>query len=97
MSFSGIQPLHVLIGSFQGVRVLLTDFTVSETTRNYKADLTYEWFDHFGVDDSDLIFDFRGHGTPGQLALWVLQRERHPGHMPYVLKVVITESIADSF
>lgn len=97
IGFTGFQPLHVVIGSFQGISIFLTNFTASETTRKYTADLTYELFDHFGVDDSDLIFDFRGHGSPGQIALWVLQRERHPGHMPYVLKVVINETITGDF
>jgi hypothetical protein len=97
LGFSGFQALHVVIGSFQGVSIFLTNFTASASPRTYTAELTYEFFDHFGVDDSDLTFDFRGHGSPGQVALWVLQRERHPGHMPYVLKVVINETVSDSF
>lgn len=97
VSYSGVSALHVLIGSFQGVNVFLTDFSASGTTRTYRADLTYELIDHFGVDDGDVTFDFRGHGSPGQVAFWVLQRERHPGHMPYITSVVINETISDSF
>ena len=43
----------------------------------------------------DLIGDLHGHGSPGQMAFWVLQRERHPGHMPYITEVVIDEPIVD--
>jgi hypothetical protein len=61
----------------------------------YSAELTYEFFDHFGADDSDTVLDTSGHGSGGQVALWILQRERHPGHMPFITSVVINESIVN--
>ncbi|MEW5977111.1 MAG: hypothetical protein AB1898_15020 [Acidobacteriota bacterium] len=97
ISFDGVSDLHILIGSIQGVSVFLTDFSASEVTRRYQATLSYELFDHFGVDDSDTIPDTKGHGSPGQVALWVLQRERRPGHMPYIPRIVIEERIEDDF
>ena len=96
LGFGGFQKLHVLVGSFQGVRISLESFVATPKPTRYTAGLVYEWFDHFGVDDSDLDFDFRGHGSPGQVALWVLQRERPPGNRPYVLRVFINETISDT-
>jgi putative peptidoglycan binding protein len=90
-------PLHVMIGSFQGVSIFLNDFKADALGRRYTADLTYEFIDHFGVDDTDTILDTSGHGSPGQVALWVLQRERHPGHMPYVTEVFINDAIDHAF
>jgi hypothetical protein len=95
LGFGGIQALHVYIGSFQGVNVFLNDFKADPVNVTYSADLTYEFFDHFGADDSDTVPDIGGHGSAGQVALWVLQRERHPGHMPFITAVVINESIVD--
>jgi hypothetical protein len=95
LGFGGFHRLHVLIGSFQGVNVFLNSFTADPARRTYSASLTYEFFDHFGVDDTDTIWDGHGHGSPGQVALWVLQRERHPGHMPYITRVIIEQPIAD--
>jgi hypothetical protein len=84
-----------LIGSFQGVNLWLNDFNVSGST--WTASLSYQYFDHYGVDDSDTIWDGRGHGTPGQVAFWVLQRERHPGHFPYIVEVWVNATASDSF
>jgi hypothetical protein len=95
LGFGGVQPLHVYIGSFQGVNVFLNDFSADPSRSTYSAELTYEFLDHFGADDSDTVLDTSGHGSPGQVALWVLQRERHPGHMPFVTDVFINESITD--
>ena len=99
--FTGSDPLHFVIGSFQGSNVFLEDFSADATTRAYRAVLIYEFFDHFGADDDDLVNKsglrhLDAHGSPGQVALWVLQRERHPNHQPFVLKVVIEETIADT-
>jgi LysM domain len=95
LNFSGLQTLHVLVGAFQGANVFLNNFTADPVKRKYSADLTYEFIDHFGADDSDAKFDFKGHGSPGQIALWILQRERHPGNMPYITKVTFNEPIVD--
>jgi hypothetical protein len=88
----------VLVGSFQGSRVFLHEFAMNPANRRYTGILFYELIDHFGVDADDIIFDFHGHGTDGQVAFWVLQHERHvPRHMPYRLKVVIREIIDGTF
>jgi hypothetical protein len=88
-----------LVGSFQGSRVFLHEFRMDMAERKYLGTLFYELTDHFGIDTSDLHFDTRGHGTEGQVALWVLQRERHtpPGNMPYRWKVVIREELTGVF
>jgi len=87
-------PLLGYIGSFQGVDIFLNDFDADAVKRTYKADLQYQFFDHFGVDDSDTIPDSHGHGSPGQIALWILQHERHPEHMPFITRVVMDQSIS---
>jgi hypothetical protein len=97
IGYSGVDPLHFVVGSFQGSNILLEDYSANSTDRTYRAVLIYELIDHFGADDSDLVPDTSGHGSPGQVALWVLQRERHPNHEPFVLKVQIEETISDHF
>jgi hypothetical protein len=91
--------MTVLIGSFQGCRVFLNEFEMDGDIRTYKGTLLYQLVDHFGVDTSDLSNDPRGHGSPGQVAFWILARERHNpnGHMPYRLRVVIREEIRGRF
>jgi hypothetical protein len=90
--------LHVLIGSFQGMDLYLANFEASASTRRYKATLIYHFFDHFGVDDSDVALNTSLHGTMGQKAFWILQHERRPGHMPYIHKVELASvDISDSF
>ena len=96
-SFRATFSLHVAIGSIQGVNLFLEDFSADAATRIYNATMIYELFDHFGVDDSDLVPDTSLHGSPGQVALWVLQRERHPGHQPYVVKPMIEKTISSKF
>jgi hypothetical protein len=97
IGFSGFDPLHFVVGSFQGSNIFLEDYSANPTDRTYRAVLIYELIDHFGADDSDLVPDLSGHGSSGQVALWVLQRERHPNHEPFVLKVQIEETISDHF
>jgi hypothetical protein len=88
----------VFVGTFQGSRVFLHEFAMNPANRRYTGTLFYQLIDHFGLDTSDIIFDFHGHGTEGQVAFWVLQHERHtPGNMPYRLKVVIRELIDGTF
>lgn len=88
--------LKVAIGSFQGVDLFLSKFEASVTPRRWKATLIYDFFDHFGADDSDTILDTSLHGTPGQVALWVMQHERHPGHFPFISKVSVEIDVEDS-
>jgi len=97
----GLHPedgkMLVLVGSFQACRVFLSDFSMDGAQRTYSGTLFYQLVDHFGVDTSDTVRDIKGHGTDSQVAFWVLQHERRPGHMPYRLKVVIREGIEGSF
>jgi hypothetical protein len=95
LGFGGFQALHVYIGSFQGSQVFLNDFSADPSRAVFSADLMYHFFDHFGVDNSDAVLDTHGHGSPGQVALWILQRERHPGHMPYITDVVVNATVID--
>jgi hypothetical protein len=88
--------LHAVIGGqFQGGVVTVTAFTADATAATYKATLQYKLLDHFGVDNSDVVFD-GFHGTPGQKAFWVLQHQRHPGHNPYVTTVLIEREVSGS-
>lgn len=89
--------LHAVIGGqFQGGKVDLVGFTGDAAKATYTAKLRYTMWDHFGVDNSDTIFD-GFHGTPGQKAFWVLQHRRHPGHNPFVTEVAITREITGNF
>jgi hypothetical protein len=62
----------------------VTSFTADQAS--YEANLHYELIDHFGVDNSDLIFD-GFHGTAGQKAFWLLQHRHGPGHKPFITTV----------
>ena len=87
-------PVKICIGSFQGVKVLLSDFNVNYAAQRYSANLTYELRDHFGVDDDDCEVSTKGlHGTPGQVAMWVLQHHRRSGHVPWVTLVKVKRAI----
>lgn len=78
-------PLGIL-GSFQEIDVRLVTFI----DQGDKIDMTFQYdlFDHFGCDDSDLE-GLPTHGTPGQIAMWLLARDpKHgPGHKPFVVKI----------
>jgi hypothetical protein len=69
--------------------VFLSKFEASVSPRRWKGTLIYSFFDHFGADDKDTILDGSLHGTPGQVALWVMQHERHPGHFPFISKTIV--------
>jgi hypothetical protein len=97
ISYRGLQSLHVYIGSFQGVDVWMESFSADEKTGRYESLLRYEWIDHFGIDDTDLAMDTSAHGSPGQVSFWVLQRERHPGHMPYRVRVIVKRKATGKF
>jgi len=96
-SLSQDRPLKLAIGSFQGVDLFLLKFDASDKTRRWKGTLQYDFFDHFGADDSDTIPDTSGHGTAGQVALWVMQRERHdPNHFPLISKTTVVIDVEDA-
>jgi hypothetical protein len=87
-------PVKICIGSFQGVKVFLSDFKVDVSGPTYQGTLNYELRDHFGVDDDDCEIAIRGlHGTPGQVAMWVLQHHRRPGHVPWITLVKVKRAI----
>lgn len=95
LPFFGIgSPLGIL-GSFQEISVRLTRWRLLGSN-SYMATFRYELFDHFGCDDSDLV-GLPTHGTPGQIAMWLLARkpEHGPGHKPYVVKIVVERTVAD--
>ena len=96
--FRTSREMKIAVGSTQGSRLLLDDFSASKNGNEirFKATVTYEFFDHFGADDEDLLADRSLHGSPGQIALWILQRERHPGCMPFVPKIVVQTVIEDT-
>lgn len=83
----------VIGGKFQGGIVALKAFAGNAASATYTATLQYTFMDHFGVDNSDVVFD-GFHGTPGQVAFWILQHEDHPGHNPFVTTVIIEKSVS---
>jgi hypothetical protein len=90
-------PVKICIGSFQGVKAFLSDFQVNSVTQSYSGNLYYELRDHFGVDDDDCEIALKGlHGTPGQVAMWVLQHHRRPGHVPWITLVKVNRAIVGS-
>lgn len=88
----------ICIGSFQGVHVSMTGFTADAKTRQFRLQLRYDLRDHFGVDDDDCEVTVRGiHGTPGQVAMWVLQHHAPQGHKPFVDEVLVTRTVTGAF
>lgn len=89
----------ICIGSFQGVSVSLTDFKANTSApATFSGTLRYELRDHFGVDDDDCEVAAKGlHGTPGQVAMWILQHRRRPGHIPWITVVKVERRISGTF
>ena len=87
-------PLQAVIGgSFQGGQVALKEFSADSAKKTYKATLEYTLIDHFGVDNSDVLPP-PPHGSPGQIAFWLLQHRHHPGHYPYLTTVIIEREVS---
>jgi hypothetical protein len=97
LSFATLSALQIAFGSMQGVKIWLEDFEADGVTRDFRASLIYEWFDHFGADDNTITPDSRFHGTPGQVCLWIMQREDPPARRPFVPKVVFPEEARGKF
>lgn len=95
-SFGSDRKLKFAIGGMKGAEVFISKFDASVIPRRWSATLIYNFFDHFGINDSDLIFDGRGHGSLGQAAMWVMQHERHPGHFAFISKIVVEIDVTDS-
>ncbi len=102
----GIQQdtvVKICIGSFQGIRVSLSNFQVSLTgipsfPGSFSGKLLYELRDHFGVDDEDCEVRLAGiHGTPGQVAMWVLQHYTASGHKPFIDQVLVQRDFSGNF
>ncbi|MBL8302289.1 MAG: hypothetical protein JNM26_05900 [Ideonella sp.] len=86
--------VKICIGSFQGIEVSLSDFEFrlsgTPPVGLFSGRLRYELRDHFGVDDEDCEVRTRGiHGTPGQVAMWVLQHHAPTGHRPFIDQVIV--------
>lgn len=89
--------LGALIGDFQGCKVVLKSFDVDQSRNTYRATIRYEFVEHFGLDNSDVNpLSSLGHGTPGQVAFWLLQHKSRPGHMPFRYLVIVEQEIAGS-
>jgi hypothetical protein len=92
----GDRQLKFAIGGLKGVDLFLNKFDAGPTPRRWNATLTYVFVDHFGINDSDTIVDTSGHGSIGQVNMWVMQHERHPGHFPFVSKITVVVDVQDS-
>jgi hypothetical protein len=94
VAFGLSEPRMVaLIGSFQACTLILKSFDVDKQLFTFRATLRYELIDHFGCDNSDVVFDGKGHGTEGQVDLWLLQHKFRPGHIPYRVLVIVEKEI----
>ena len=80
----------------KGVDLFLTSFDASVFPRRWTATLRYDFFDHFGINDSDTILDANGHGSFGQAAMWVMQHERRPGHFPFISRITVIVDFIDA-
>ena len=94
LSITADRVAKICIGSFQAVDVFIKNFQVSGSPPTFKANLKYVYRDHFGVDDKDCEVTVDGlHGTNGQIAMWILQHHRRPGHVPWITVVEVTREI----
>ena len=95
--------VKICIGSFQGIRVFLTNFQATVAISpvlpsQFSGKLIYELRDHFGVDDEDCEVASKGiHGTPGQVAMWVLQHFAPAGHKPFIDQVLVRRDFSGTF
>lgn len=92
-SMSKDRRLKFAVGGLKGVEVFLSNFEVSATPRFWRGTIFYNYIDHFGINDTDLILDTSLHGSPGQAAMWVLQHDRHPGHFPFIVRIHVTMQV----
>jgi outer membrane protein OmpA-like peptidoglycan-associated protein len=74
--FSDSNALKGIIGGTQGLKILITRFSVNPGSRTYDIELQYLICDDFGVDTADLY-------SPALIAFWVLQHRRS-GHVPFI-------------
>ena len=81
------------IGGMKGADVSLVKFDANRDPRRWTGTLQYVLVDHFGVNDSDLIFG-GGHGSQGQHCMWVLQHEHHPGNCPFISTFTFQMNVA---
>ncbi len=83
-----------LVGSFQAATLFLTGLSVDKVENTFEVSLRFELIDHFGVDNSDVVFDFKGHGFPGQIAFWLLQHTARPNHVPFPFTVIVEKQFS---
>ncbi len=80
--------LKICVGNIQGMTIMLQQFRFDPRSRQYTGTLVFHLIDHFGLDDRDCEITLSGlHGTPGQVAGWVLQHHGGPGHKPYLTSI----------
>ena len=86
----------ICIGSLQGYKVWISNFRAQAVPPpTYSATLHYQLRDRFGVDDDDCEISTAGiHGAPDQVAMWVLQHHRRPGHRPWVTVVHVDRRVS---
>ena len=93
--FTEVNLQAVIGGSFQGGQAALKAFSANAATATYTATLQYIMLDHFGVDNGDVVGPLP-HGSPGQIAFWILQHRHRPGFMPYTTTVIIERAVSGS-
>jgi len=93
---SQLQLQAVIGGSFQGGQAELIAFSADANTGTYTATFKYIMIDHFGVDNGDVLGP-PPHGSPGQVAFWVLQHTHGPGFCPYLTTVILERSVSGRF
>jgi len=81
--------LKGIIGGTQGLRILLSSFSVNSATRSYNIGLQYLICDDFGVDTTDLY-------SLGLAAFWVLQHRRS-GNVPFINELDLSTTISGTF
>jgi hypothetical protein len=81
-------PLKAVIGGTQALWVSISSFS-SFPGRTYTAVLSFDIYDDFGVDESDLY-------APGLYEFYVLQHFR-TAYRPFVHRIVVEETITGSY
>ena len=81
----------------QGVKIWLEDFEAKSTTRDFERRSSMNGLIISEPTYNTITPDVRFHGTPGQVCLWIMQREDPPARRPFVPKVVFSEEARGTF